>query len=53
MIISQLFQKKNYIMLATKGLCKKFQGSFNQGNVVLGETAQIRCACMALVAISY
>ena len=40
-------------MLAAKDLCKVVQGSFNQGNIVLGETAGIQCTCMALFAISY
>ena len=34
-------------------LCEVVQRSFNQGNVVLGETAGIQCVCMALFAISY
>ena len=40
-------------MLAAKDLCKVVQGSFNQVNVVLGETAGIQCTCMALFVISY
>ena len=40
-------------MLAATGLCKVVQGSFNQRNVVFGETAGIQCVCMPLFAISY
>ena len=40
-------------MALESGLYKVVQGSFNQGNAMFGETADIQCACMALFAISY
>ena len=40
-------------MVIESGLCKIVQGSFNQGNSMIEETAGIQCAWMALFAISY
>ena len=40
-------------MLVATGLCKVVQGSFNQGDVVFEEVAEIRWACIVLFAISY
>ena len=40
-------------MALESGLCEVLQGSFNQGNTMFRETADIQCACIALFAISY
>ena len=40
-------------MALESGLFKVVQGSFNQGNAMFVETADIQCACIALFAISY
>ena len=40
-------------MALESGLYEVVQGSFDQGNATFGETAGIRCPCMALFAISY
>ena len=40
-------------MALESGLFKLVQGSFNQGNAMFVEAADIQCACMALFASSY
>lgn len=39
-------------MVAATRTCKVFQGSYDPGNVVFGETTGIQCTCVSLV-ISY
>ena len=46
-------KKENFQMALESGLCEVLQGSFNQGNTMFRETADIQCACIALFAISY
>ena len=37
---------RNFKMAFKSGLCKVVQGSFNQGNAMFGEKADIQCECM-------